>query len=91
MVSNVAPSLVLEDVLIGGSTTIDADDDALMDAIATWTTNDSYDDRVAAVDALMSVLDDEEVDNLTGSAGRDLFYEGIGDDLTDVKNNEDVL
>ena len=43
------------------------------------------------VDALMSVLDDEEVDKLTGSAGRDLFYEGIGDDLTDVKNNEDVL
>jgi len=40
------------------------------------------------------VLDDEEEDRLTGSSGQDLFYDGLGDILTDVKtmkNAETVL
>jgi Ca2+-binding RTX toxin-like protein len=83
-----------DDVLIGGSTTDDANDEALMALMAKWTSADDYDDRVSAIDLLLSVEDDEEEDMLTGSSGRDLFYEGLGDILTDVKtkkNAETVL
>jgi hypothetical protein len=35
--------------------------------------------------------DDSETDTLTGASGRDLFYQGLGDNLTDVKiNGSDV-
>ena len=37
------------------------------------------------IDLLLSVQDDEEEDILTGSSGRDLFYDGLGDILTDIK------
>lgn len=37
---------------------------------------------------MWSVLDDEEEDKLTGDSGRDLFYRGLGDDPTDLKNDE---
>jgi Ca2+-binding RTX toxin-like protein len=80
-----------DDVLIGGTTTIDDDDDALMAAVMAWTANDSYENRVLAVDALLSVIDDEERDKLTGSSGRDLFYAGVGDRLPGVKDDETVL
>jgi Ca2+-binding RTX toxin-like protein len=78
------------DVLIGGTTDADEDDDALLAILAAWTSDESYDDRVAAVDALLTVIDDEQVDKLTGSAGKDLFYDGLDDVLTDVKKNETV-
>ena len=74
-----------DDVLIGGSTNLDHDDDGLMAAMAAWDSGDSYDDRVAAVDALLSVADDGDDDVMTGSAGRDLFYDGLGDKFTDLK------
>ena len=77
-----------DDVLIGGSTTDDADDDALMALLAVWTSADDYDDRVSAIDLLLSVEDDEEEDILTGSSGLDLFYDGLGDTLTDVKTKK---
>ena len=80
-----------DDVLIGGSTTDVEDDNALMVLMAAWTSSGPYVDRVAAIDALMLVVDDGDVDKLTGSSGKDLFYDGLGDDLTDVKNDEMVL
>jgi Ca2+-binding RTX toxin-like protein len=80
-----------DDVLIGGTTNADDDDDALMAVLAAWTSNDSYDDRVQAIGALLTVVDDEEEDKLTGSSGLDLFYAGLGDILTDLKNAETVL
>jgi Ca2+-binding RTX toxin-like protein len=77
-----------DDVLIGGSTDIDADDTALMAALLAWNTNDSYENRVLAIDALLTVIDDSDQDKLTGSAGRDLFYDGAGDILNDLKPSE---
>ncbi len=66
-----------------------------MAILAAWNNpNDSYDVRVAAIDALLTVVDDDEEDVLTGSAGRDLFFDGLGEVLTDVKtknNPETVL
>lgn len=79
-----------DDVLIGG-TTDDDDDAALRAARAAWKSNDAYATRAAAIDALFTVEDDEGEDKLTGNSDQDLFYDGLGDDLTDVKNNEDVL
>jgi len=56
-----------------------------MALLAAWTSADDYDDRVSDIDLLLSVQDDEEEDILTGSSGRDLFYDGLGDILTDIK------
>lgn len=80
-----------DDVLIGGSTTSDNDDDALLAAILAWNAVDNYDNRAAAVDALLVVTDDSNVDTLTGSAGLDLFYDGLGDTLNDRKMLEFVF
>ncbi len=79
-----------DDVLIGSVTNADDDDDARIALLAAWNGDDSYDDRVSAVDAALTVDDDEEEDKLTGSWDQDLFYDGIGDILTDVKTNKDV-
>ncbi len=81
----------LGDVLIGGSTESDNDDAVLMDAAMAWAADNPYGDRVSDIAGLLSVLDDFEEDNLTGSSGRDLFFDGSGDALTDVKKNETVL
>ena len=80
-----------DDVLIGGKTNKDANDDGLMAALIAWNANDSYHNRVAAIEALLAVIHDGEVDTLTGSAGRDVFYGGLGDVLTDLKPNESRL
>ena len=80
-----------DDVLIGGSTNIDLNDTALLDVALEWNAADTYENRVAAVDALFTVADDGVEDKLTGSGGRDLFYDGVGDLLTDQKPLEDVL
>jgi Ca2+-binding RTX toxin-like protein len=79
-----------EDVLIGGQTTYDHNQDAaLTAALAIWTDPlASYEDRVTALDGYLTVIDDLEPDKLTGSAGRDLFYAGTGDVVTDQKANE---
>ena len=55
-----------------------------MDALTAWTSDDEYETRVAAIDLLLAVDDDHEVESITGSSGRDLFYQGLGDLLTDV-------
>ena len=80
------------DVLIGGSTTNDDDNNALLQMVAEWNNGDPYADRVAAIDASLSVVDDNDADLNTGSDGLDLFYAGIGDTLTDVDiSNESIL
>ncbi len=79
-----------DDVLIGGRTQHDDNDMALMSALAAWTNNDDYAARVAAIDALFTVEDDEEEDILTGSSGQDLFFDGLDDILTDVKMKKDI-
>ena len=82
------------DVLIGGRVADDTNDLALLEVLSAWTSNAPYQTRVDAVDALLEVLDDDEQDLLTGGAGRDLLYDGLGDLLKDVKkkkNAETVL
>ena len=80
-----------EDVLIGGRLVND-DDDALMAALAVWAAEeDSHVDRVTALDDLITVLDDGEEDDLAGGAGRDLYFEGLGDDLNGVTGIDTVL
>ena len=81
----------LDDLLIGGSTDVDDDDDALLTVLAAWDTDDLYDNRVTAVDALITVLDDGDEDKLTGASGLDLFYDGLGDILNDKKPTEMLL
>ena len=81
-----------EDVMIGGSTLSDDDDDALLAAAMAW--NDlaeTYANRVAALTAALTAVDDGEVDKLTGSSGQDLFYLGLDDVITGLKNNELIV
>ena len=79
------------DVLIGGSTTSDEDDDALMAVAMAWNSGDDYAIRALAVFSLLAEFDDGDEDILTGSSSRDLFYDGAGDKLTDVKPDEIVI
>ena len=83
------------DVLIGGDIDedeFDGDDTLLMDALTAWISEDLCDDRVMAVDNLLAVIDDEDRDTLTGSSDGDLFYGGLGDNLTDFGSDDnDVL
>jgi hypothetical protein len=80
-----------DDVLIGGTTTADQDDDQLTLAVNAWSNSDSFEDRVLAIDLLLAVNDDGNSDSLTGSSGRDLFYQGIGDHATDLKVGDAVI
>ncbi|MEQ1906027.1 MAG: PKD domain-containing protein [Pirellulaceae bacterium] len=81
-----------DDVLIGGSTDQDHDDLALSTAMMIWSDAiASYDDRALDVAGLLDVIDDGERDRLTGSSGRDLFFAGLGDILTDVRDDEWVI
>jgi len=77
-----------DDVLIGGSSSDDDEDDALLAALAAWNSEDSYDDRVAVIDALFTLQDDGDEDKLTGGSGRDVFFDGLGDLLTDLKTRK---
>ncbi|MEX1027189.1 MAG: hypothetical protein WD049_04180 [Candidatus Paceibacterota bacterium] len=74
-----------DDVLIGGS--INHDQETLQLALAAWASDNSYEDRVPAMADLLEVIDDEEHDKLTGAAGHDLFFSGLGDNLSDAKLN----
>jgi hypothetical protein len=80
-----------DDVLIGGSTDVDDDNHALLTVLAAWDADDLYDNRVTAIDALITVLDDGDEDKLTGASGLDLFYDGLGDILNDMKPTETLL
>jgi hypothetical protein len=95
-----------DDVLIGGSTPFDVVDDnfspgvvdGLFDLLDVWNGPGSYAQRVADLQSFLSpggtVFDDGDTDVMTGSANRDLFFQGLGDVLTDrhkKKNAEIVL
>ena len=83
-----------DDVLIGGETVYDADDDALLEVLASWAGPGSYRARVNAlrtgngVPRLNSttVIDDQEVDLLFGLLGNDYFLDGMGDILDNNRN-----
>lgn len=81
---------IRDDVLIGGTADV-GDDDALWALLAAWEAFENpYEARVAAIDALLAVVDDGDEDQLTGSFGQDLFYDGVGDSLTDVSESRDL-
>jgi RHS repeat-associated protein len=77
------------DVLIGGRLDRSDDDDFLAELLGAWILGDPYEDRIAALDALLSVTDDGDEDDLSGGSGRDLFWVGTGD-VDDHDSNETV-
>ena len=81
------------DVLGGGATN---DDEAVLMAALTdvdgWASSDPYADRVAALDAALADLtDDNDRDLLLGQAGQDLFIDGAADRMIGRRSNENVL
>ncbi len=75
------------DVLAGGWTSNSLVD--LEAAFAQWIDdNRDYDARVAIITASLTIEDDNDVDELTGNKGKDLFYQGLGDLLRDRKSDE---
>lgn len=79
-----------DDLLIGGTTSYDHDQDAaLTSALMLWTDPlASYEERAAAIDGFLTIVDDGDADKLTGAAGSDLFYAGLDDFVTDRKAYE---
>ena len=80
-----------QDILVGGSTTSDDDEAALQAVLSVWMSDESYSNRVAAVDALLTDTDDNDDDKLEGKEARDLMFAGLGDDLADLRGRETVL
>ena len=78
------------DSSIGGSTTSDSDDDALMSALMVWAKGDDYETRAAAIVAMLTSLDDNESDKLIGAGSLDLFYDGAGDRILGERKDEIV-
>jgi Ca2+-binding RTX toxin-like protein len=79
------------DVLIGGEIEESADDELLLAALAAWDAEEYYPDRVATVDALLSVIDDLDKDKLKGGADLDLYFAGFDDDFISLGQEEEVL
>ena len=76
-----------DDVLLGGTSNLDDNNEALLEVLGSWNSPASYANRVAAVDLLLGDVDDLEGDQLTGGSGRDLFFDGLSDVLTDRKSS----
>jgi uncharacterized repeat protein (TIGR01451 family) len=87
-----------QDILIGGTTDHDADDEALQAILAEWISARSYEDRVDNIrdgsgsatslndDFFLddtTVFGDDELDILIGSIGRDWFFAPEDDDTSD--------
>ncbi len=67
-----------DDILIGGSTDADEDAQALTDILAEWTSGESFEDRVANLEAFLndgSVFDDGQRDEVVGGGGRDWYLD----------------
>ncbi|MCG6154527.1 cadherin domain-containing protein [Rubinisphaera margarita] len=79
-----------QDVLIGGSTEQDDDYNELLNVLEDWNSNDSFEDRVATVVDDLDVVDDEELDVLIDTMGRDLFFDGMSDLLLGARRNDAV-
>jgi len=92
-----------DDLLIGGATTHDANEAALWALMQEWTSAADYDTRVARLRGTQSgglngsvvldsstLLDDLAADVLTGSSGQDWFLVFGQDDITALKNDEEL-
>jgi PKD repeat protein len=79
-----------DDILIGGATTFDRNTLVLCALVDGWKSTDAYTVRVARLRLLLDglVLDDGEVDMLTGASGLDWFFTGVGDVVTSIQNGE---
>ena len=95
-----------DDILIAGTTSYDNNDAALKALAGVWNTTASYASRIAAVTSAtatfhlitdgssQTVFSDKDVDQLTGSAGSDLFFAdttldeagAVKDVITDLKS-----
>jgi len=82
-----------QDLLISGTTTYDADDDALAEIFLLWTGHGSYQQRINRLRPLLNVntvLDDGAIDLLAGGQGQDWFWSSDDDWIVDLKRNEAV-
>jgi hypothetical protein len=85
-----------DDVLIGGTTAWDANDAALCAIMQEWTRTDAdYATRIAHLRAAglltgTTVFDDGASDTLTGGAGMDWYWVGVGDVLNGRRDGEVV-
>ncbi len=77
------------DVLIGGMVEDDTNAPALLDALFAWNSDEPDESRKDAVIGLLHVLDDGDRDRLNGGPGRDLFYNGVRDVMTDAGKKKD--
>ena len=87
-----------DDILIGGRTAHDGNTTAILQILTVWNNADSYEDRVAAIEAgtgvpkldATTVFDDAVFDLLFGVPGRDWFW-SLAPDLTpDLQADENV-
>jgi hypothetical protein len=89
------------DLLVGGATAYDNDEPALLAILKRWSRGDNYAERVAAIQGtgehddlgpyflnLGTVYDSGAHDTLTGNGGRDLFFAGLNDIITDLQKDE---
>ncbi len=79
-----------QDVLIGGSTEQDDDYNELLNVLDDWNSTDTFENRVADVVDDLDVVDDEELDVLIDTMGRDLFFDGMSDILLGARRNDAV-
>jgi Ca2+-binding RTX toxin-like protein len=89
-----------DDILVGGATAYDMNEAALLAVLKEWNSGDTYARRIAdindtqprATDSYFldsaTVYDALAHDILTGNAGRDWFFAGAGDVVTDQAANE---
>jgi protocatechuate 3,4-dioxygenase beta subunit/sugar lactone lactonase YvrE len=85
------------DILISGDL-VDTPDEDLASIMATWNSSGSYEDRIAALSALLNeqtVSDDDDPDKLTGASGLDWYFAQLDgndglemDKITDLHSNE---
>jgi Ca2+-binding RTX toxin-like protein len=82
-----------DDILIGGYTVYEGSALVFCALLQEWNSGEDYEARVARLRLLLNastVFDDGDADMLTGSSGLDWFFDGIGDTITRVQNDEIV-
>ncbi len=81
-----------DDILIGGFTSFDSNVVFLCTLMDVWNAPcDGYATRIGKIRLLLNgttIVDDGDVDKLTGSSGQDWFFVGSGDVITDLKGGE---
>ena len=69
------------DILVGGTTAQDANDTSLKAIRTAWATEPNYLAGVAAINPLLTAIDDGSADGLTGGSDRDVFFRKLGSDI----------